>query len=154
MIPPRLRAGLVIGAVAIASGIAGAAIDRSLVTRRLPAPRGDFGRRAPGGGELPRRNQMLDRMTKELSLTAAQRAGLDSIFQRTDSSLRAIRRETQPRIQQIFERSKEEMNARLDPAQRETFAKMAPPGRAPGRPPRDDYRGGGDRGMRGDSARQ
>ena len=147
MIPPRLRAGLVIGAVVIASGIAGAAIDRALIMRRTPPREG--GRRPPDMGEDHRRTEMLDRMTTDLSLTAAQRAGLDSIFRRTDSSLRAIRRETQPRIQQVFAQSKEEVNARLDPAQREKFAKMRPPGRAS----REGYRGGG-RGMRGDSSRQ
>ena len=147
MIPPRLRAGLVIGAVVIASGIAGAAIDRALIMRNRPSR--DGGGRPPDGGEQYRRTQMLDRMAADLSLTAAQRAGIDSIFQRTDSSLRAIRRETQPRIQQVFAQSKADVNARLDPAQREKFAKMRPPGRGS----RDGYRGGG-RGMRGDSSRQ
>lgn len=148
MIPPRLRAGLVIGAVVIASAIAGAAIDRSLMMRRRG---GDADRRGPPQAlEQRRRTDMLDRMTKDLSLTPAQRAGLDSIFQRTDSSLRAIRRETQPRLQQVFQRSKAEVNARLDPAQREKFAKMRPPGRQS----RDGYPGGGGRGMRPDSARQ
>jgi len=154
VIPPRLRAGLVIGAVVIASAIAGAAIDRSLMLRRRGR---DADRRGgpPQALEQRRRTDMLDRMTTDLSLTPAQRAGLDSIFQRTDSTLRAIRRETQPRIQQVFEQSKAEVNARLDPAQREKFAQMRPPGR----PPRGDgYRGGGgggsERSMRGDSARQ
>jgi Spy/CpxP family protein refolding chaperone len=148
VIPPGLRAGLVIGAVVIASAIAGAAIDRALIMRRTPSREG--GRRPPDMGEDHRRTQILDKMTADLSLTAAQRAGLDSIFRRTDSSLRAIRRETQPRIQQVFAQSKADVNARLDPAQRETFAKMRPPGR----PPRDGYGGGGGRGMRGDSSRQ
>jgi len=151
VIPPRLRAGLVIGAVVIASAIAGAAIDRSLLMRRRGP---DTERRGPPQAlEQRRRTDMLDRMSKHLSLTPAQRAGLDSIFQRTDSSLRAIRRETQPRIQQVFERSKAEVNARLDPAQREKFAQMRPPGR----PSRDGYRGGGgggERTMRSDSPRQ
>ncbi len=147
MIPPRLRAGLVIGAVVIASGIAGAAIDRAFLVRR--APRGD-GRRGgpPPEMEQRRRTQMLDKLTTELSLTPPQRAGLDSIFQRTDSTLRAIRREAQPRIQQVIEQSKADINARLDPAQREKFAKLRP-SRGPG-----EYRGGGRRGSRGDSARQ
>jgi Spy/CpxP family protein refolding chaperone len=151
VIAPGLRAGLVIGAVVIASAIAGAAIDRSLMMHR-PAMRPDGGRRSPPQAlEQGRRNAMLERMTKELSLTPAQRAGLDSIFQRTDSSLRAIRRETQPRLQQVFERSNAEVNARLDPAQREKFAKM----HQKGRPSRDGFRdGGGERGMRSDSARQ
>ena len=147
MIPPRLRAGLVIGAVVIASGIAGAAIDRALIMSNRPSRGG--GGRPPDGGEQHRRTEMLDRMATDLSLTAAQRAGIDSIFRRTDSSLRAIRRETQPRIQEVFAQSKADVNARLDPAQREKFAKMRPPGRGS----RDGYRGGG-RGMRGDSSRQ
>jgi Spy/CpxP family protein refolding chaperone len=146
VIPPRLRAGLVIGLVVIASAIAGAAIDRSLLMRH--PTRADAGRRGPPQQlEQRRRTDMLDRMAKELSLTPAQRAGLDSIFQRTDSSLRALRRESQPRIQQIFERSTAEVNARLDSTQRAKFAKLHQKGR-----PRDGYRG--DRDMRPDGARQ
>ena len=149
MIPPGLRAGLVIGAVVIASAIAGAAIDRSLLMRG-PAMRQDGGRRGPPQAlEQSRRAAMLDRMTKELALTPAQRAGIDSIFQRTDSSLRAIRRESQPRIQQIFERSTVEVNARLDSTQRVKFAQM----HQKRRPSRDGFRGG-DREMPPDSARQ
>jgi hypothetical protein len=88
---------------------------------------------------------MLDRLTKDLSLTAAQRAGLDSIFQRTDSSLRAIRRETQPQIQQVFERSHQEVNARLDSTQRVKFANL--------RKSRSrDFRGGGRGGPPGEPA--
>jgi Spy/CpxP family protein refolding chaperone len=144
-----LRAGLVIGAVVIASAIAGAAIDRSLLMRR-PAMRPDGGRRGPPQAlEQGRRTAMLDRMTKELELTPAQRAGIDSIFQRTDSSLRAIRRESQPRIQQIFERSTVEVNARLDSTQRVKFAQM----HQKRRPSRDGFRGG-DREMPPDSTRQ
>jgi len=74
--------------------------------------------------EARRRTQMLDRMTKELSLSPTQRAGLDSVFQRTDSSLRAIRRDMQPRLKQVFETSRAEMNARLDSAQRVKLAGM------------------------------
>jgi Spy/CpxP family protein refolding chaperone len=147
VIPPRLRAGLVIGAVVIASGIAGAAIDRAFLARR--PPRSD-GRRGgpPPEMEQRRRAQMLDKLTSELSLTPTQRAGLDSIFQRTDSTLRAIRREAQPRIQQVFERSNADINARLDSAQRAKFATLRHK-RGSG-----EHRGGGRRGSRGDSARQ
>ena len=147
MIPPRLRAGLVIGAVVIASGIAGAALDRAFLARR--GSRGGDGRRGgpPPEWEQRRRTQMLDNLTTELSLTPAQRAGLDSIFQRTDSTLRAIRREAQPRIQQVFERSKADINARLDSTQRAKFATLRS-GRGSG-----EHRGGR-RGSRGDSGRQ
>jgi hypothetical protein len=150
---PRLRAGLVIAAVVVASAIAGAAVDRNVVMRHVRDVRGASGNWGPGRGGPPpadwearRRTQMLDRMTKELSLTPTQRAGLDSVFQRTDSSLRAIRRDMQPRLKQVFETSREEMNAHLDSAQRQKLASMkfgGPPGgweRRGGGPP-----GGGPR---------
>ena len=138
---------MVIGAVVIASGIAGAAIDRAFLARRPPRVDGRRGG-PPQEQEQRRRTQMLDNLTTELSLTPAQRAGLDSIFQRTDSTLRAIRREAQPRIQQVFERSKADINARLDSAQRAKFATLRS-NRGSG-----DHRGGGRRGSRGDSPRQ
>lgn len=147
MIAPGLRAGLVIAAVAVASAIAGAAIDRSLLMRR-PQMRPDGARRGPPQAlEQGRRTAMLDRMSKELALTPVQRAGLDSIFQRTDSALREVRRESQPRLKQIFERSTAEINARLDSTQRVKFAQL----HQKGRPNRDGFRGG-DREMRPDSA--
>ena len=151
MIPPRLRAGLVIASLVIASAIAGAAIDRALLVRRSHGP--DIARRSFQEQEDRRRSDMLDRMTKDLSLTAAQRAGLDSVFRRTDSLLRAIRRETQPRIQQVFLQSRQEIDARLDSTQRAKFATIRK-NRAP-----DDHRGGGGggggrRGPRSDSGRQ
>jgi hypothetical protein len=133
---PRLRAGLVIAAVVVASAIAGAAIDRNLVMRHVRQFGGGWG---PGHGGPPapemetrRRTEMLDRMTKELSLSPTQRAGLDSVFQRTDSSLRAIRREMQPRLKQVFETSRAEMNARLDSTQRQKLATMRFGGRPGG----------------------
>jgi Spy/CpxP family protein refolding chaperone len=144
VISSRLRAGLVIAAVVVGSAIAGAAIDRSIVTRGRP----DRGRDGGGGRggrpspeqEIKRRQEMLDHMAKDLSLTPAQRAGLDSVFQRSDSAFRAIRREMQPKLQAVFETSRSEINARLDSAQRVKFAAMRRPGGGPGGPggpPRD-----------------
>ena len=138
---PRLRAGLVIAAVVVASAVAGAAIDRHLVMRHARADRGERPGPPPPELESRRRAAMLDRMNKELSLTPTQRAGLDSVFQRTDSSLRAIRREMQPRLKQVFEASKTEMNARLDSAQRQKLAGMRFGG-----PPRGWEEGRGRRG--------
>jgi hypothetical protein len=68
-------------------------------------------------------------MTKDLGLNAVQRAGIDSVMQRTDSSLRVVRREMQPRIQKIFDDSRAEIAARLDSAQRVKFAQQKPPKR-------------------------
>jgi hypothetical protein len=72
---------------------------------------------------------MLAHMTDDLRLTPAQRAGIDSIMQRTDSALRVLRGEMQPRLTQIFERSRAEISTRLDPAQRVKFAQQKPPRR-------------------------
>jgi hypothetical protein len=139
---------LVIGAIVVASGIAGAAIDRAFITRGGGRPAagvsgGNGGRGGGGGGrpspeqEAKRRNDMLDHMTKDLSLTPTQRAGFDSVMQRTDTLLRAVRREMQPKIQQVFEASRAEMATRLDSTQRVKFNAMRRGGA-----PRDGERGG------------
>jgi hypothetical protein len=138
VIQPRLRAALVIGSIVLASGIAGAAIDRAFIARggrrpvAAPGGVGGGGPRGGGGGpgrswpeqEARRRNEMLEHMSKDLSLTPAQRAGFDSIMQRTDSSLRTVRREMQPKIQQVFEAGRAEMMTRLDSTQRVKFNAM------------------------------
>ena len=131
MTPGRLRAAVVIALIVLCSALAGAAVERLVFDRA--------GGRRPGGGtggpwrgtpeqDGRRRNDMLDRMTKELGLSAPQRAGIDSVMKRTDSSLRAIRTEMQPRLEQVFKGSRAEIGARLDSTQREKFAKSKPQG--------------------------
>lgn len=120
----RARAAIVIAAIAIGSAIAGAGIDRWAMTH---GPR--RGRGGPPSAQSPeaaarRRAEMLEHMTKDLSLTPAQRAGIDSIMQRTDSALRVVRGEMQPRLTQIFESSRVEIAARLDSAQKIKFAQQ------------------------------
>ena len=128
MTPSRQRAGLVIALVVVCSALAGAALDRVTVQRmghHRPSGQGGPGRGSPEQ-DARRRSDMMDRMTKELDLSATQRAGIDSVMQRTDSSLRAIRAEMQPRLKQVFEGSRAEIEARLDSAQRIKFAKSRP----------------------------
>lgn len=117
----RARAAIIIAAIAIGSAIAGAGIDRWVVTH---SPR--RGRGGPPGAQSPeaaarRRAEMLEHMTKDLSLTPAQRAGIDSIMQRTDSALRVVRGEMQPRLTAIFDSSRAAISARLDSTQRVKF---------------------------------
>jgi Spy/CpxP family protein refolding chaperone len=119
----RLRAALIIAAIAIGSAIAGAGIDRWAMSQRPRRERG-----GPPGSATPeiaarRRAQMLDRMSRDLSLTPAQRVAIDSIMQRTDSALREVRAEMQPRLTRIADSSRAAITARLDPAQRVEFAK-------------------------------
>lgn len=122
---PRVRAGLVIGAIAIASAVAGAVVDRSFLVH---APRrgshGRSGASAPDH-EARRRAAMLDRLHRDLALTPVQRQAIDSVIQRTDSSMRVIRREMQPRIEQVLGQSRAEIAARLDSTQREKYLRAS-----------------------------
>jgi hypothetical protein len=124
----RGRAGIIIGLIVISSALAGAAVERTVVQRairRRPPPLG-----ATGLGpftreqDARRRNDMLDRMTKELTLSTAQRAGIDSVMWHTDSLLHGIRVEMQPRLSKVLADSRAETNARLDADQRVKFEKM------------------------------
>lgn len=122
---PRVRAGLVIGAIAVASAVAGAVVDRTfLVHAPRRGSRGGPGMSAPDH-EARRRGAMLDRLHRDLALTPVQRQGIDSVIQRTDSSMRVIRREMQPRIEQVLQQSRTEIAARLDSAQREKYARSS-----------------------------
>jgi hypothetical protein len=143
MTPGRLRAGVVIALIVLCSALAGAAVERIVFQRvmshRRP-PGGPGGPGGRGGGGSPeqdakRRNDMLDRMTKDLALSPTQRAGIDSVMQHTDSLLRAVRTEMQPRLQQVFQSSRVEIEARLDSTQRTKFAKSLPQGGGRGRRP-------------------
>jgi hypothetical protein len=127
--PARLRAALVISAIALGSALAGAAVDHWIV--RHARHRGRFDQ-TPEEQER-RRKEMLARMTKELDLSTAQRAGIDSVMQRTDSALGVVRSAMQPQLRQIFESSRAEISARLDSTQRVKFEKMRPPKRGHGR---------------------
>ena len=128
MTPGRLRAGVVIGLIVVCSALAGAAVDRVVIQRVMrhrPGGPGGSGRGSPEQ-DTRRRNDMLDRMTRELSLTAPQRAGIDSIMRRTDSTLRVIRTEMQPRLEQVFQSSRAEIGARLTPEQKTKFETTMP----------------------------
>lgn len=120
----RVRAALVIAAIVIGSALAGAGLDRWLVTH---GPRRGHGGVMSSGAVSPeaaarRRAQMLERMRKDLDLTSAQSVAIDSIMQRTDSALSVVRGEMRPRLTAIFRSSRAEISARLDSAQRVKFA--------------------------------
>ena len=134
MTADRARAALIIAAIAIGSAIAGAGIDRWVVGHGPRRGRGG----GPPGAQSPeaaarRRAEMLERMTKDLNLTATQRAGIDSVMQRTDSALRVVRGEMEPRVRQILDSSRAHISARLDSAQRVKFAAQRRPRRDGGR---------------------
>lgn len=121
----RQRAAIVIAAVAIGSALAGAAVDHAIVLRNprrfRPLPFGGTEEAAAS-----RRSDMLERLTHELSLRPDQRVAIDSIMWRTDSVLRGVRQEMQPRVQRILDESRRQIEGRLDSAQRVTFATRQP----------------------------
>jgi hypothetical protein len=131
-----VRAAIIIAVIVVCSALAGVASDRVIfqrMVRRRPPSVGGPGRGSPEA-DTKRRNDMLDRMTQQLTLSTTQRQGIDSVMQRTDSSLRAIRSEMQPRLQQVFQGSRAEIEARLDSAQRVKFHAIQP-ARGERRPP-------------------
>lgn len=125
MIASRSRAVLVIVAVAVGSALAGAAVDHAIVLhnprRFRPLP---FGGNAQAAES--RRTEMLERLTSELALRPDQRSAIDSIMRRTDSVLRDVRLEMQPRVQRVLDESRKQIESRLDSGQRVTFAARQP----------------------------
>jgi molecular chaperone DnaK (HSP70) len=125
MITSPSRAALVIIAVIIGSALAGAAVDHAIVLRN---PRRFQPSYLVEGTEAAasRRTDMLERLTEELSLRPEQRAAIDSIMRRTDSVLRGVRLEMQPRVQTALDDSRRQIENHLDATQRASFNARQP----------------------------
>ena len=125
MIASPSRAALIIVAVVIGSALAGAAVDHAIVLRN---PRRFQRSLLATGTEAAesRRTDMLERLTDELSLRPEQRAAIDSIMRRTDSVLRDLRLEVQPRVQQALDDSRHQIEGQLDSTQRASFNARQP----------------------------
>jgi len=125
MIASPSRAALIIVAVVIGSALAGAAVDHAIVLRN---PRRFQRSLLATGTEAAesRRTDMLERLTDELSLRPEQRAAIDSIMRRTDSVLRDVRLEMQPRVQSALDDSRRQIKSHLDSAQRVNFDARQP----------------------------
>ena len=67
---------------------------------------------------------MLERLDRELDLTAAQHARIDTVLTRREADLRALMSEARPRFEAIATRTRTEIQAVLTPAQQEKFAKI------------------------------
>lgn len=137
MTSSRLRAAIIIGLIAVCSGLAGAAVERSIIQRvivpRRPPPLAGASRFTPEA-DTRRRSDMLDRMTKDLELTTTQREGIDSVMHHSDSLLRVIRLEMQPRLEQVLANSRSAIDSRLGPEQRVKYEKMVAARRGARRP--------------------
>ena len=156
----RSQAALVLALVLLAGVLVGVAADRLWLTRHWGGrsgrggPGGAFAdgpRRGPGGppgifrGGVPRgmspefaaerRREMLNRLTRELDLTATQRQAIDSIMAGNEAEFQALEQEMRPRMKAFLERTRGEIDSVLTPSQREKFHKFGPPDGPHGPPP-------------------
>lgn len=115
----RLLTTLMLLAAAVAGGIVALALNRA--THRPPTagapPASPHGRR--GAPMTEGRGDPHDRLARELQLSPAQRAVLDSLMTRQRDEFRALREETRPRFDSITARTRRAMDSVLTPEQRQ-----------------------------------
>jgi len=125
--PKKLATTLMLLAAAVAGGIIALGLDRALhrpAVAGVPAT-SPSGRRAPAMGERrPNPHQRADRgdphdwLARQLQLSPAQRAQIDSLMTRQQEEFRAIREETRPRFDSITARTHRALDSVLSPEQR------------------------------------
>lgn len=141
----RLISAFILAAIFLGGVGVGMALDRFM--HRPPFARGEFG--GPGGGppapELRERmaEKISGRLERELDLTPAQRAQIQTMIPRHIAEFDSVRRAVEPQVGAVLLRSWEEIAALLTPEQRTRWQAMRaergprgarPPG-SPGPPP-------------------
>jgi len=132
----RMLALLVLLLVALAGGLAGIALDRTVLLPRHMGPRGAMagpmgrpmrdGRPGHPRAQRPDRERMFrERMARQLRLSEPQRARIDSVLDRQLREVRAVREEARPKLEEIRARTRREMDAILTPEQRAKADSMA-----------------------------
>lgn len=132
-VPQRSLAVIVLCALALGSGLAGVAIDRTLLQRTGPLvtfPDTSFHPiesilRSPTEAD---RQAIRAELTKKLHLTPSQADTIDSIMNRRSGEFRALRAELRPRVEGLVDSVHASIEQVLTPAQRELFRRMQPPG--------------------------
>ncbi len=130
-LPPRFLAVVVLCALALGSGLAGAAVERMLqhpAARSLAFPDTTFHPiesilRSPTDAD---RRAIRRELTQQLNLTPAQADTIDSIMSRRSGEFRALRAELRPRVQGLVDSVHESIELVLTPAQRQVFRRMQP----------------------------
>jgi hypothetical protein len=118
-----LLAGLLFLLVGASGVVLGVTLDRVIMHNRMLHR--FFGR---GAHEPPleMRHHMVRRLTRELDLSEAQRALVDSILARQDSTLHELMRDLRPRFQELTSDTHTRIESVLTPAQLEKFRSMKP----------------------------
>ena len=127
-----LALGIVLVAAAgVASGVV---LERRVLSHHGERERGRPGERRDGGARPP----MHERFGRDLDLTPAQAARIDSIFASHRPAIDSARAVSEPKIRAIIDQTRREIDSVLTPAQREKMhARMLrehPPGDS-ARPP-------------------
>lgn len=79
---------------------------------------------APGHGLAARPSALLDRFARDLDLTPAQTAAIDSVMRDEFAAVRALRDEMAPRIRAAIDNTRRKIDSLLTPAQRERYHAM------------------------------
>jgi Spy/CpxP family protein refolding chaperone len=117
----RLMAGVVILLVFLSGVAIGFYLHHALPRRGRPA----FAFGGPPPGARPEvKGRMLARLDRDLALTPAQHARIDTVLTRRESELHALMTEARPRFEAIAARTRAEIQAVLTPAQQEKFAEI------------------------------
>jgi Spy/CpxP family protein refolding chaperone len=127
--PARSLAVVVIGAIVVASVVAGVAIDRVLL--RSPSAQTMFGDtsfhplssaiRSPTPEE---RRRLRAELSHELSLTPAQDSAFEAIMMQRAGEFSALREEIRPRVERLVSDVRSDMEQVLTPGQRERFRRL------------------------------
>lgn len=100
--------------------LAGVIVDRSVLIPHRIGRRPSSRNRSP----WPMSQLSQDRFARDLSLTPAQRAKVDSIMSRQVARFRATRERIQPAMDSIFADTRAEVDSVLTPAQRDQLRSM------------------------------
>jgi hypothetical protein len=128
-VPPRALAAGVLLALALGSGLVGAAIDRLIVRAKVSAAIiGDTAfhplssaLRSPPDAD---RRQYRAELTEQLKLTAAQELLIDSIMAHRSGQFRALREEIRPRVEELVGAFRGDIEQVLTPDQRSRFRSL------------------------------
>jgi hypothetical protein len=137
--PPGRRAGgpaiavVVLLLAVIVGGLAGVAVDRHLLLRRMFRP----GWERFEGHRPPRDREFRNRFAREVGLSPAQQVRIDSIMDRQARELRLVRSKVQPELDSIILRTRRQLDSVLTPEQRTKAEEIRRKRRegAPGGPP-------------------
>ena len=116
----RLVAGVVIVLVFLAGAAVGFFVHHAMLRRGFPG----LAIGGPPGPPPEMKGWMLSRLDRELDLTAAQHARIDTVLTRREADLRAMMSEARPRFEAIATRTRTEIQSVLTPTQQEKFAKI------------------------------